>query len=131
MKSEIPENLKYAETHEWVRFETDGTVTIGISDHAQQSLGDLVFIELPENGQQFKAADQIGVVESVKAASDIFSPIAGEVIEVNDSLADAPELVNNSPYQDGWLFKLKPAENSNFVDLLTAEQYAEIIADEE
>jgi len=131
MKSEIPENLKYAETHEWVRFETDGTVTIGISDHAQQSLGDLVFIELPENGQQFKAADQIGVVESVKAASDIFSPIAGEVIEVNDSLADAPELVNNSPYQDGWLLKLKPAENSNFVDLLTAEQYAEIIADEE
>jgi len=131
MKSEIPENLKYAETHEWVRFETDGTVTIGISDHAQQSLGDLVFIELPEKGQQFNVADQIGVVESVKAASDIFSPIAGEVIEVNDSLADAPELVNNSPYQDGWLFKLKPAENSNFVDLLTAEQYAEIIADEE
>jgi glycine cleavage system H protein len=131
MKSEIPENLKYAETHEWVRFETDGTVTIGISDHAQQSLGDLVFIELPEKGQQFKVADQIGVVESVKAASDIFTPIAGEVIEVNDSLADAPELVNNSPYQDGWLLKLKPAENSNFVDLLTAEQYAEIIADED
>jgi glycine cleavage system H protein len=128
--SEIPENLKYAESHEWVRMETNDTVTIGISDYAQHSLGDIVFVELPEIGQQFSVGDQISVVESVKAASDIFSPVAGEVIETNVALIDTPELINTSPYQDGWLFELKLTDSSNF-DLLTAKQYAEIIAEEE
>ncbi len=128
--SEIPENLQYAESHEWLRVEKDDTVTVGISDHAQDSLGDIVFVELPETGEQFDAGDQFSVIESVKAASDIFSPVAGEVIEVNNSLIDAPELINNSPYQDGWLLKLKLTGASNS-DLLTAKQYAEIITDED
>lgn len=128
--SEIPENLQYAESHEWLRVEKDDTVTVGISDHAQDSLGDIVFVELPEIGQQLAAGDQFSVIESVKAASDIFSPVAGEVIEVNNSLIDAPELINNSPYQDGWLLKLKLTGASNS-DLLTAKQYAEIITDED
>ncbi len=128
--SEIPENLKYAESHEWLRVENDDTVTVGITDHAQQSLGDIVFVELPEKEQQFGAGDQISVVESVKAASDIFSPVAGEVIATNDSLVDTPELINTSPYQDGWLFKLKSTGPSNS-DLMTAEQYAEFIAEDD
>jgi glycine cleavage system H protein len=126
--SEIPKDLKYVKTHEWVRVE-DGTVTIGITDHAQQELGDLVYIELPDVGDQLEIEDTCGVVESVKAASDLYSPIAGEVIESNTALSDTPELVNSSPYQDGWLFKLKLAQNSGMETLLTAEQYAEFIAE--
>jgi len=128
--SEIPENLKYAESHEWLRIEEDETATVGISDYAQQSLGDIVFVELPEIGQQFTATDQVSVVESVKAASDILSPATGEVIAINDSLVDTPEIINTSPYQDGWLFKLKLTGDINS-DLLTAKQYAEIIAEED
>jgi len=129
--SKIPENLKYAESHEWMRVdEIDSTATVGVSDHAQQELGDVVFVELPEIGQQISAGDQISVVESVKAASDIFSPVTGEVVAINDTLVDTPELINTSPYLDGWLFKLK-VTGENRSDLLTAKQYAEIIADED
>ena len=129
--SEVPENLKYTESHEWVCVEEDGTVTVGITDHAQEALGDLVFVELPNRGELLNVEDSCGVVESVKAASDIFSPIAGEVIESNTSLTDEPELINKSPYGDGWLFKIKPAKDSGLDKLLTAAQYTEIIADEE
>jgi glycine cleavage system H protein len=129
--SNLPENLKYAKTHEWARLEGDGTVTVGISDHAQHELGDLVFLELPDEGDELAVGDDIGVVESVKAASDVFSPVAGEVIEINLPLIDEPELINQSPYEKGWLIKLKPADVSQLDDLLTAKQYAEHIADDE
>jgi glycine cleavage system H protein len=129
--SEIPNDLKYVKTHEWVRVEEDGTVTIGITDHAQQELGDLVFVELPEVGDQLDIEAECGVVESVKAASDLFSPIAGEVIESNTLLTDTPELINNSPYEEGWLFKVKLAEDSGMDALLSAEEYAESLEDEE
>jgi len=129
--SEVPEDLKYIKTHEWVRLEEDGTVTIGITDHAQQALGDLVYVELPAVGAQLEIEDNCGVVESVKAASDLYSPIAGEVIENNTILSDTPELINNSPYEEGWLFKVELAEDSGMDALLTAEEYAEFIADEE
>jgi glycine cleavage system H protein len=129
--SEILENLKYAKSHEWVRLETDGTVTIGISDHAQTALGDLVFVELPAIGRTVAAEESCAVVESVKAASDIYSPIAGEVIAVNNALDDNPELVNNSPYEAGWLFKLKPFElNPALSHLLTAQAYRETVDNE-
>ncbi|RKZ91638.1 MAG: glycine cleavage system protein GcvH [Candidatus Parabeggiatoa sp. nov. 1] len=129
--SEVPKELKYTESHEWVRVEEDGTVTVGITDHAQEKLGDLVFVELPDEGDPLNVEDTCGVVESVKAASDLFSPIAGEVIENNASLTDEPELINKSPYGDGWLFKIKPAKDSGLEKLLTAEQYTETIAEEE
>jgi glycine cleavage system H protein len=123
--SEIPKNLKYTESHEWIDEGTDGVVTVGITDHAQQELGDLVFIELPEVGKPFKAEEVCGVVESVKAASDIFSPIAGEIIAINTELDDVPELVNKSPYQDGWLFKLKPSGSLD--NLLNHDEYVKVI----
>jgi glycine cleavage system H protein len=129
--SQIPEELKYSKSHEWVRLEEDGTVTIGITDHAQHALGDLVFVELAEVGQIVAINDQCGVVESVKAASDIYSPIAGEVVEANELLTDQPELVNTDPYDDGWLFKLNPTEDSGLDDLLTAAEYSEFVAAEE
>ncbi len=128
--SEIPEDLKYIQSHEWVRIE-DGIATIGITDHAQHSLGDLVFVELPETGDSLNVDDACGVVESVKAASDLFSPIAGEVIDNNAALIDEPELINSSPYSEGWLFKVRLAEDSGLENLLTAEQYAEMLAEKE
>lgn len=106
--SDIPADLRFAESHEWARLEADGTVTVGISDHAQEALGDVVFVELAEVGAQFKAEGQAGVVESVKAASDIYAPIAGEVIAVNEELSGSPELLNSDPY-GAWIFKLKPS----------------------
>lgn len=129
--SEIPEDLKYTQSHEWVRVEDDGIATVGITDHAQEKLGDLVFVELPDEGEPLNVEDACGVVESVKAASDIFSPIAGEIIENNASLVDEPDLINKSPYGDGWLFKMKLAKDSGLENLLTAKQYAEVIAEEE
>ncbi len=129
--SNIPEDLKYSKSHEWVRLEADGTATVGITDHAQQALGDLVFVELAEIGQIVAVDDQCGVIESVKAASDIYSPIAGEVIEVNEILSEQPELVNTDPYQAGWLFKMNPAEDSGMDDLLTAAEYDEFLVAEE
>lgn len=129
--SQVPEELKYSKSHEWVRLEDDGTVTVGITDHAQHALGDLVYVELAEVGQTVGINQQCGVVESVKAASDINSPISGEVVEINDILTDKPELVNTDPYDEGWLFKLNPAEDSGLNNLLTAAEYSEFVEEEE
>lgn len=126
--SNIPAELKYVSSHEWLRLEADGSVTIGVTHHAQELLGDIVFIELPEVGASLAADDQAGVVESVKAASDVYAPIAGEVVAVNDVLPDTPETVNSDPYGEGWFFKVKPANPADLDSLLTAEQYAAEIA---
>ena len=121
--SESPENLKYLSSHEWVKLEDDGTVTVGISDHAQDLLGDIVFVELPEVGQKLGAEEEAAVVESVKAASDIFSPIGGKVTEINEKLLDEPDLVNVSPYEDGWFFKMQPDDLESLKSLLSSEEY--------
>lgn len=121
--SHTPNELKYGSTHEWVRLEADGTVTVGISDHAQEALGDVVFVELPEVGAELNASEEAGVVESVKAASDYYSPVSGEVIAVNQQLEDEPEVINSEPYDDGWLFKLKPSDISELDSMLSAEDY--------
>ncbi len=120
--SEVPSELKYTESHEWLRVEDDGLITVGVTDHAQALLGDLVFVELPEAGLEFVAGDECCVVESVKAASDVYMPISGEIIEVNETLADEPEIINNSPYDNGWLFKVKPSANE-FAELMDADAY--------
>ncbi|MFZ1342412.1 glycine cleavage system protein GcvH [Thiothrix eikelboomii] len=128
--SNVPANLKYADSHEWILDHGDGTVTIGITDHAQALLGDLVFVELPEIGSILLAGDECGVVESVKAASDIYAPIGGEVFEVNHELDDSPELVNTDPYEAGWIFKLKLENSSDLAALLSADAYGELVASE-
>lgn len=128
--SDIRSELKYLPSHEWARLETDGTVTVGISDHAQDSLGDVVFVELPEVGDQISKGDEAGVVESVKAASDIFSPISGEVIAINEALEDAPETVNGSPYDDGWFFRVQPSDTTELEDALDADAYKNAIETE-
>lgn len=125
--SNIPSELKYLSSHEWVRVEADGeTAVIGITDHAQELLGDVVFVELPEVGASIAAGDEAGVVESVKAASDIYAPVSGEVIEINETLEDAPETVNSEPYDDGWFFKVKLSDTSELSALLDADGYAEV-----
>lgn len=129
--SEIPDNLAYAKSHEWVQTEGDGTVTVGISDYAQESLGDLVFVELPEVGETIAAGDACAVVESVKAASDIYAPVTGEVLEINDSLNDSPELVNQDAYGDGWLMKIKLGDESDLDNLMDADAYAQFLEDED
>ncbi len=121
--SNIPADLRYAASHEWVRLEADGTVTVGISDHAQEALGDVVFVELPEVGSSLNAGQEAGVVESVKAASDIYAPISGEVIAVNQVLTDSPEQVNNDPY-GSWFFKLQPSNAADLEALLDADAYS-------
>jgi glycine cleavage system H protein len=126
--SNIPAELRFAESHEWARLEADGTVTVGISDHAQEALGDVVFVELTEVGNKFAAEDQAGVVESVKAASDIYSPIAGEVIAINEELSNSPELLNSDPY-GAWIFKLKPANAADLENLLDAAAYKAAIGE--
>ncbi|MFQ6554774.1 glycine cleavage system protein GcvH [Pseudomonas sp. Lb2C1-1] len=126
--SDIPAELRFAESHEWARLEADGTVTVGISDHAQEALGDVVFVELTEVGKTFAAGDQAGVVESVKAASDIYSPIAGEVIAVNEELGGSPELLNSDPY-GAWIFKLKPSDKAEVGKLLDAAGYKSAIGE--
>lgn len=128
--SNQPNELKYTKTHEWVRAEADGTVTVGITDHAQELLGDMVFIELPEVGANFTSGEECAVVESVKAASDVYIPVAGEVIAVNEELADTPETVNQDPYDTGWLFKLQPEDAGEHGELMDAEAYGEFIAEE-
>ncbi len=120
--SEVPSELKYTESHEWLRLEDDGLVTVGVTDHAQALLGDLVFVELPEAGTEFVAGDECCVVESVKAASDVYMPISGEIVEINEALADEPEIINSSPYDSGWLFKVKPSANE-LADLMDADAY--------
>ncbi len=121
--SQTPSELKYAASHEWARLEEDGTVTVGVSDHAQEALGDVVFVELPEVGNDLAAGDEAGVVESVKAASDIYSPVGGAVIAINDQLEDEPETVNSDPYNDGWFFKLQPSDTSELEALRSADDY--------
>ena len=128
--SNIPADLRYASTHEWVRPEGDGVFTVGISDHAQQLLGDMVFIELPDIGAEVGTGDDVAVAESVKAASDVYSPITGEVLEVNPELEDSPELVNSDPYGDGWLFKIKAEDPEEAQGLFDAEAYEGNIEDE-
>ena len=121
--SEVPGDLKYTKSHEWVRLEDDGTATIGITDHAQGALGDLVFVDPPEIGAELSVGDACAVVESVKAASDVYSPIAGEVIAANEQLADSPELVNQDPYGDGWIMRIQPANASELEGLLDPASY--------
>jgi glycine cleavage system H protein len=128
--SNIPADLRYASTHEWVRPDGDGVFTIGISDHAQQLLGDMVFVELPDVGAQVGTGDDIAVAESVKAASDVYAPISGEVLAVNAELEDAPELVNSDPYGQGWLFKIRAENPAEVEGLFDAEAYAGNIEDE-
>lgn len=125
--SSIPDNLKYLDSHEWARVESDGTVTIGISDHAQSALGDLVFVEVPEVGKTLAKGAAAAVVESVKAASDVYSPVSGEVIAANEALGAAPELVNQDPYGNGWLFKLKPSNTGELAQLLDAKAYGKVV----
>jgi glycine cleavage system H protein len=123
--SNIPVDLKYSKTHEWVRVKEDGTVTVGISDSAQDQLGDMVFIEVPEVGQTVTAEEACAVVESVKAASDVFSPVSGEVVEVNELLAEAPETINQDAYEDGWIFRIRLAAPEELDALMDADAYAE------
>ncbi|MDG1733441.1 MAG: glycine cleavage system protein GcvH [Thalassotalea sp.] len=125
--SSIPSELKYATSHEWVRNEGDGTVTVGITEHAQGLLGDMVFVELPEVGDEVSTGDDVAVAESVKAASDIYAPVSGEIVEVNEDLEDSPELVNSDAFGDGWLFKVKLDDASELDALLDAEGYANSI----
>ena len=126
--SNIPDNLKYLDSHEWARVESDGTVTVGISDHAQGALGDLVFVEVPDVGKALSKGGAAAVVESVKAASDVYSPVSGEVIANNsDALSATPELVNSDPYGQGWLFKIKPSNKSELGGLLDAKAYGKVV----
>ena len=122
----IPENLKYLESHEWAKIEDDGSVTVGISDHAQELLGDIVFVELPQVGSLITKQADVAVVESVKAASDVYSPVSGEIIATNENLENAPETINSSPYEDGWFFKVKPTNIEEVSDLLDAEAYKQL-----
>ena len=131
--SEIRPELRYLSSHEWLRVESDGTAFVGITDHAQESMGDLVFVETPEVGSTVTAGEEAGVVESVKAASDIYAPLSGEVIAINVELEEAPEAVNNDPYGDGWMFQVKISDASELesAELLSAEGYAEKIEEED
>ena len=128
--SNIPSDLRYATTHEWVRPEGDGTFTVGISEHAQELLGDMVFVELPDVGATVSAGDDIAVAESVKAASDVYAPIGGEIVSVNEELEDSPELVNSDPFGDGWLFRIKADDAQEVEGLLDAEGYENSIDEE-
>ncbi|MEK9498504.1 glycine cleavage system protein GcvH [Photorhabdus sp. P32] len=129
--SNVPAELKYAESHEWVRAEGNGEYTVGITEHAQELLGDMVFVDLPEVGDGINLGDDCAVVESVKAASDIYAPLSGEIIAVNEALNDSPELVNSEPYNEGWLFRIKAADESELSSLLDAEGYQALLDEEE
>ena len=122
--SEFPSDLRYRASHEWVRVEDGGTVIVGISDHAQGELGDMVFVELPEPGMSYEQGEACAVIESVKAASDIYAPLSGEVVQANSELEDSPELVNSDPYNEGWLFRMIPSDTSQIDGLMDAESYA-------
>ena len=129
--SNVPQELRYTKTHEWVSLNDDGSVTVGITDHAQKLLGDLVFVELPDVGGTFSEGDDCAVVESVKAASDSYSPLDGEIIEHNEALSDTPELINQDPYGDGWIFKLQPDDAGAYDALMDADAYSELIAEDD
>ncbi|WP_415905659.1 glycine cleavage system protein GcvH [Neptuniibacter sp. QD48_55] len=126
----IPSNYLFTPSHEWVLDNGDGTISLGVSDHAQELLGDVVFVELPEIGHAVEAGEEFSLVESVKAASDIYSPVGGEVVEVNEALEDAPETINEAPYTDGWIVKIKLSDSSELAKLLNAEAYEATIAEE-
>ena len=128
--SSFPEGLKYAATHEWVRVESDGSVTVGISDHAQGQLGDLVYVELPAVGDAVELGNACAVVESVKAASDVYTPVSGKVLKVNEALADKPETINEDAFGEGWIFVVKPSAPAELDELLTPDEYAELIESE-
>lgn len=128
--SNIPKELRYTATHEWVRPEGDGVFTVGITEHAQDLLGDMVFVELPDVGDEVSTGDDIVVAESVKAASDVYAPISGEIVAVNEDLEDSPELVNSDPFGDGWMFKIKAEDASEVESLLDAEGYEASIEDD-
>lgn len=127
--SKIPSELKYAKSHEWARQEADGTVRVGITDHAQSALGDLVFVEVPKVGRTVSAGEACAVVESVKAASDVYAPISGEVVEANGELANTPETLNQDPYGKGWMFRIKPADAAGLDKLLDAAGYEKVVAE--
>lgn len=129
--SKVPKELQYTQTHEWVLVEEDGTILVGITEHAQSQLGELVFVELPDLGAKVNASDEVGVIESVKATSEIYSPISGKIIEINESLEEAPGLVNSDPYGDGWLFRIDPIDPDELSDLLDAEAYAQYMEEDE
>lgn len=129
--SNVPADLKYTDSHEWVQDNGDGTATVGITDHAQDALGDLVFVELPEMGKQFAAKDACAVVESVKAASDIYCPVSGEIVEVNEVLDGAPETINSDPYGEGWIFRVSLTDPEELDGLLDASGYESVLEDEE
>ena len=128
--SNTPAELKYTKSHEWVRVEADGTLTVGITDHAQDLMGDMVFVEAPETGRKLEATKECAVVESVKAASDVYAPVSGEVTQANGGLADSPETVNKDPYGEGWIFKMKPANKADVDKLLDAKAYEALVASE-
>ncbi|MEC6833409.1 glycine cleavage system protein GcvH [Photobacterium toruni] len=129
--SDVPSELKYTHTHEWLRDEGDGIYTVGISDHAQALLGDMVFIDLPDSGDAVDGGEECAIIESVKSASDIYAPCTGTIITINDDLDTTPELVNNDPYGDGWLFQIRIDVEADIDELLDAEDYVAIIADDE
>ena len=129
--SNIPAELRYTKSHEWVHKNEDGTFTVGISDHAQELLGDLVFVDTPDSGSSFEQGDDCAVVESVKAASDVYCPISGEVLDANAQLADTPEVINADPYGDGWIFTIKAEDEGDFDGLMSAEEYTDHVAAED
>ncbi len=129
--SNLPGDLRYAATHEWARLDDDGLITVGITDYAQESLGDLVFVETPELDKTVEAGDACAVVESVKAASDIYAPVAGEIVDANSRLQDEPELVNTDPYGDGWIMRIRPEEADDIERLMSADDYEHMIEQEE
>ena len=128
--SNIPQDLKYTKSHEWVKPNADGSVTVGITHHAQDLMGDMVFVDLPQAGTKVTAGKECGVVESVKAASDVYAPVSGEIAEANAALADSPETVNKDPYGSGWMFRLKPANKAELDGLLDAKAYEALVASE-
>lgn len=125
--SDVPADLKYTKTHEWVKRNDDGSITVGITAHAQDLLGDMVYVEVPEAGNSLSAGEDCAVVESVKAASDVYAPVAGEIVEGNEALADSPETVNKDPFGEGWLFKMKPSDSAEVDALLDAAAYRELV----
>jgi len=129
--SEIPQELKYTKSHEWVRIEEDGSLTVGITEHAQSLLGDMVFVELPDIGDEFEAEQDCAVVESVKAASDIYCPVEGEVIAVNEELEDAPEQINANAFHEGWIFRIKPLKEDDLDGLMSPDDYAALVESEQ
>ncbi|MCU7799607.1 MAG: glycine cleavage system protein GcvH [gamma proteobacterium symbiont of Lucinoma myriamae] len=128
--SDIPQELKYTASHEWVRAEDDGTLTVGITEHAQGLLGDMVFVELPDVGDDFEAEQDCAVVESVKAASDIYCPIEGQIVAVNEELEDSPEQINVNAYHEGWIFRIQPVNDSHIDELMGPDEYAELVESE-